>query len=132
MNDIVHKIQELRNQRKQLENEEIQLNQSICPQQFTVEKVFSEFLKLKNITKFQDYQQKKMFVFVCSSMVCPCFLIGDRLNSCVRQKISKLTGLHPSQISHIVSDVRILYKTYKDFKQEADYLYKLIRHSLEP
>lgn len=130
MNEIVEAIRSIRNKRKELESQEKELILSLKPFDFSIDLIFDEFKKFKSIETFRSYDQKKMFVFVCALTICPTFTIGDRLPRNSRDKISRITGLHKTQISHIVSEVIISYQRYKDFKQEADYLYNSIRRSL--
>lgn len=130
MNEIVDLIRTIRKQRKELEEKEKQLLSSIRTDKMTVESVYEYFLKSKEISCFESYEQKKMFVFVCTSIVCPLSIGGDRLMPKIRKEISTLTDLKPTRISDILSEVRISYKNYKSFKHEADYLYNSIKRSL--
>jgi len=130
MKEILDMIRSIRSQRMELELKEKQLILSIKMDNISVDCVLRYFFNVKKITDFENYEQKKMFVFVCASLICPMSIAGDRLSPKTRGSISIATGLRPTRISDILSEVRISYKTYKDFKQEADYLYNSIKRSL--
>ena len=130
MNEITTLIQKVREQRKQLENQEKELISTLFTIQCDINDIYAEFIKLKEIKKMEDVQDKKMFVFVCVSLYCPEFIMGDRIKTTTRNKLAKVTGLSPSRISHIISEVRFLYSHYKCFKIEAEYLYNSIKRSL--
>lgn len=130
MSEIVEQIRRIREQRKQLESQETELMKSFKPINCSIRQLHSEFFKTKNIDHFANLDQKKTFVFVCLSIVCPSFIVGDRIKTGIRIELSKATGLAESRISHIIDEVRFLYSHYKCFKTEADYLYKTICRSL--
>jgi len=130
MNEIVAKIQEVREQRKQLENTEKELITSFFTAKCDINEVVKEFVKLKKVERIECLQDKKLFVYVCISLYCPSFFVGDRIKKGTRNKLAVLTGLSCSRISNISTEVRFLYSHYKCFKQEADYLYREIRRSL--
>jgi hypothetical protein len=130
MSEIIEKIRKIREQRKELEALELELVNTAVGQIFDIEKIYTEFLKLKGIDIFENLEQKKLFVFVCLSINCPLFIIGERTRDGVRRDIAKFTGLTSSRISNITSEVRFLYSNYKGFKHDADYLYTSIKSTL--
>ena len=130
MNEIVDLIRSIRKQRKELENREKEMLKSICFSDVTVESVKNLFFIEKGIDSFENMEQKKMFIYVCISIICPTFIIGDRLNYTLRKNLSKHTSIHPVQISYISKNVITYYEIYKSFKSEADYLYNSIKRSL--
>ena len=130
MSEIIERIKAIREQRIILETQEKEIILSLNCKNYEVEKVYREFLKAIEQEQFTCYNQKKMFVYVCTSICCPTALIGDRLKSGIRFKMSKVTALHKTQISHIIGEVSISYKIYKEFKTQADYLYEEIKRSL--
>ena len=130
MNEIIEKIQKIRAQRKELEFAEIQLLANLEQVRYDIPYVYKEFIKLKRIESFETLEQKKLFVYVCASMYCPSFMIGDRIKTGVRNDIAKYAGLSSPRISNIITEVRFLYSHYKGFKTEADYLYSTIKNAL--
>lgn len=130
MNDIISLIQKVREQRKRLENQERELIMSFHVADLDIEILHQAYLKVKKIDRLCGFDHKKMFVFTCLSFVCPTFIIGDKIKPGIRSEIARITNLSSARISNIANEVRFLYSHYKDFKQEADYLYSEIKRSL--
>lgn len=130
MNEIIDTIKEIRERRKELEKQEKDIVSSICNPLHTVDFIKQKYFDAKGIESFESYDQKKMFIFICTSMICPTIRLGDRMPKKIRQKLHTATGIHPVQISYISRNVITYYSIYKDFKSEADYLYEEIKRSL--
>jgi len=130
MNDIVAKIRETREMILSLENEKNNLSSQLFIADCDISLIYNLFIKAKGIQRLDTVDQKKMFIYVCVSLYCPTFIIGDRVKYGTINKIARVTGMHSSRISHNINNVRFLYKQYKDFRCEADYLYNSIKRSL--
>lgn len=130
MNEIVTRIREARERMMLLEKEEKELSEQLFITQCDINEIYRLFLEEKNIKKLDTVEQKKMFIFICVSLYCPTFIIGDRVKHGTVNRIAKLTGMHSSRISHNIDNVRFLYHHYKDFRKDADYLYNSIKRSL--
>ncbi len=130
MNEIIKQVRSLRKQQKELEKIEISLINSISMPTAPIESIKSLYFKEKGISEFRNMEQKKMFVFLGILIICPTFMIGDRLPYSVRKNLAYHTKIHPVQISYISKSVITYCSIYRDFKVEADYLYNSIKRSL--
>ena len=77
--------------------------------------------------------QKKRFCFVILRLYSPATILFDeQLPKGLRKGIAKAINVNclPS-ISHYCDSVISYYKTYKDFREELDYLYTEIMYRLE-
>lgn len=130
MTEIIEKLQLINEQKQQLIKQENVLMKFLECGKYKMTDIYNEYKKEKNIDAIYSSEDKKMFVFVCLSLCCPTFRLGNRLPARARREISGIMHVYPPQISYIIKEVRLYYHIYKPFKQEADYLYTTIKRSL--
>jgi hypothetical protein len=131
MDEIIDTIRKLRQQKKEIDNQEKLLLNSISDTKTQVETIYKLFIDLKKLSDIETQKDRRMFVYICLSIIYPAFKLGDRLKMNLRKEIATVLKIQsPCRISHIAKDVTTLYRVYKDFRTEADYLYNSIKRSL--
>lgn len=65
---------------------------------------------------------RKVFIFVVVYLYAPSKLLGGKMPQGMRKAISKTMGVNSSYISRTCTELKILYSTYSDFRQEVDRL----------
>ncbi|PZX18091.1 hypothetical protein LX69_01128 [Breznakibacter xylanolyticus] len=100
--------------------------------------VFTIFCRIKGITHLnlppdsEKSHLQALFASVFVQIYDSDYFQGDKrpLRKGLRQKMAALLNCHATQISHILSSVKIYLKAYKSFRSEAEYIYNEISKTL--
>ncbi|MCM0314272.1 hypothetical protein [Bacteroides fragilis] len=93
----------------------------------TIYDIFNAIESTKSIPPRKgSVNQRKKFCFIALRLYSPAtILFGDQMIKGLRKKIAEILGVRAfSSISDYCEDVIFLYKTYKSFRPNMDYLYK--------
>jgi hypothetical protein len=128
--EILQKIAELRGIRKYAQIQEQTLTDTLVCAEFRVEDICRLFFEIKGIMRFENYRMKELFVFVCIQILHPTYMLGDRLEYGNCRRIAACAGMTTSKVSAAAARAKVLYRTYKDFQYDTDFLSDQIRRRM--
>ena len=75
---------------------------------------------------------RKKFIFIILALYSPSTLVGYKIRIGLRDRISKVTGLVGTAISHNIDDLLFYYSLYASFQDDVDNMYGYIMERLAP
>lgn len=130
------KIFELEKIRKEKEEALRAYREKVKPQLSDTRMIPEIYILLRNISEeLENFpngnRARQRFLFVLTLLYSPGTLFGDLLVRGVRDMLAQVFEVSPQAISNSLQTVWFLYRTYKDFRDDVDYLYAEILMKIE-
>ena len=124
-------LKSIREQKSRLSEREQELSLPILTDLSLIPEIYGWFKEILSgmdcPPNLDSVTQRKKFLFIVLFLFAPSVLAGGRLPNGVRAEISGVfQDVSPCVISNNIADVSFIYQQYKDFRQDIEYLYKLI------
>ena len=125
-------IKELKSRLTQRESE---LSMPLLSDMAMIPQIYDWFNEIMSQSDFspnpESVTQRKKFLFVILLLYAPGVLAGNRLPNGIRSELTKLfPGISPYAISHNISDISFLYRHYKNFRNDVEFVYDGIINKL--
>lgn len=92
-----------------------------------------EYLEKSEVPKrISNPVHRKKFIFIILALYSPSTLVGYKIRIGLRDRISKVTGLVSTAISHNIDDLLFYYSLYASFQDDVDNMYGYIMERLAP
>lgn len=130
------KLFELERIRKEKEEALNRYRESVKPQLNDISLIPELYIILRKISEERvgfpgGNRGRQRFLFIIILLYSPGTLFGDLLIRGVRDVLAKVFEVSPQSISNSLQTVWFLYRTYKDFRDDVDYLYAAILMKIE-
>lgn len=132
----IMELKAIREQKSRLSEREQELSSPILDDYSLIPEIyawFKEILAERTCpSNPESVTQRKKFLFIVLFLFAPSVLAGGRLPNGIRTEISGVfPDVSPCVISNNIADVLFIYRNYKDFRQDIEYLYNQILERLK-
>lgn len=132
----IMELKAIREQKSRLSERERELSSALLHDVSLIPEIYSWF---KDIVAETDHSpnpdgvmQRKKFLFIVLFLYAPSSLAGGRLPNGIRVELANVfPDVSPCVISNNIADVLFIYRNYKDFRQDIEYLYNQILERLK-
>lgn len=127
---IISELKEIRTQKSHLSERENELSKPILEDLNMIPTLYEWFAEILPNARIESVTHRKKFLFVVSFLYSPSALAGGKRKMGLRDKLSEVTGVPGSLISHNLENVVFMYQRYKNYRKEIDHIYTEIMKRL--
>lgn len=129
-------LKAIREQKSRLSEREQELSAPMLTDFALIPEIYSWFKEILFQSdcppNFESVTQRKKFLFIVLFLFAPSVLAGGRLQNGIRAEIAGVfPDVSPCVISNNIADVSFIYRQYKDFRQDIEYIYSQVLERLK-
>lgn len=127
--DKIAEIQRLRNESKNISIRINALSVPLLTDLDMLENVYKEYLSVVSARIAPPAHNRKKFLLASLWLFSPKTLAGCKMRSGMREKLAEILNIKsPSLISDNCDNLIILYRTYREFRQDVNIIVKKFAH----
>lgn len=129
-------LKAIREQKSRLSEREQALSAPMLTDFALIPEIYSWFKEILSQSdcppNFESVTQRKKFLFIVLFLFAPSVLAGGRLPNGIRAEIAGVfPDVSPCVISNNIADVSFIYRQYKDFRQDIEFIYNQVLERLK-
>lgn len=129
-------LKAIREQKSRLSEREQELSEPMLTDFALIPEIYSWFKEILSQSdcppNFESVTQRKKFLFIVLFLFAPSVLAGGRLPNGIRAEIAGVfPDVSPCVISNNIADVSFIYRQYKDFRQDIEFIYNQVLERLK-
>lgn len=129
-------LKAIREQKSRLSEREQELSAPMLTDFALIPEIYSWFKEILSQSdcppNFESVTQRKKFLFIVLFLFAPSVLAGGRLPNGIRAEIASVfPDVSPCVISNNIAYVSFIYRQYKDFRQDIEFIYNQVLERLK-
>ena len=129
-------LKAIREQKSRLSEREQELSAPMLTDFALIPEIYSWFKEILSQSdrppNFESVTQRKKFLFIVLFLFVPSVLAGGRIPNGIRAEIAGVfPDVSPCVISNNIADVSFIYRQYKDFRQDIEFIYNQVLERLK-